>query len=70
MIELDIYLLLSVIWPVNMKGMFLYGFTYVYICVTWERPVLTKFWTMTVGKQLIIFVASDKIRDFLELEFL
>lgn len=43
MMELNIYLLLSVIWPVNMKGVFMYGFTYVFICVTWGRPVLTKF---------------------------
>lgn len=39
MIELNIYLLLSVIW--TLKDVSVYGFTYVYGCVTWEGAMLT-----------------------------
>ena len=39
----------------------MYGFSYVYVCVAWGGPVLTKFLSM-IEKQLILFVASDKIR--------
>lgn len=42
----------------------MFGFTCEYVCVTGEGPVLTGFWSIKVGKQLIIFVASDKIRAF------
>lgn len=43
MSELNIYLVLLVIWPLNMKDVSLCGFTYVYVCVIGEEPVLTGF---------------------------
>lgn len=43
MSEPNIYLALSVIWSLNMTDVSLCGFTYVYVCVTGEEPLLTGF---------------------------
>lgn len=43
MTELNIYMILSVIWPLNVKVVSVCGFTYVYVCVVGEESVLTGF---------------------------